>query len=209
MQQQLLKYSDLNKGHSFFVEKAWWRLVRRDPFPPADFRPMTAEEVEDHLVRRLGLTARLLKAEAMAEKRIKDLAVQRARENQGVGYYTLCASTSCYGGPEEGGWYYVDSTPVHPDAHFSVLLTVTCHGFPIAMGKAERLNKLLNRLLERYTPELEALGITTPYTTNAGGIGGCADDEDMNLDASIGDAGYSWEFTIGAPFTGRARPRYE
>lgn len=145
---------------------------------------------EDLLVMDM-LHERLWKLEFVQRKRQEQKRI-RDRQVPGAEFAQLAYVTYCYGGHEEGGWYYPAYIPV--EGADPILLLA---GEPTT-GRARKIAELQAR----------KLGLAAKW---AGGppMGGCGDNPDGD------DLGGDYELTIvwseGEPFDfeHQRRPRYE
>jgi hypothetical protein len=152
-----------------------------------DSRSLHGEAYVTALLAEIREIAQEIKT-ANGQARRAEQALQIARAEGGtLAFITLCAAENCYGGSEEGGWYYTRLTPI---AHIAVdagISTARIHKIVAAMKAAQ-----------------------APYAGDyAGhGCGGAGDDDGLYVGESFGDDAVTWELTIGAPYVWRGRPQY-
>lgn len=144
---------------------------------------------------RIGLYAQLLRTEEKIISRLTRRSYQAKRiayaENSDLCYITLCHCINCYGGSEEGGWYYTQSIPI---AYVAFIPTTS----------QKRIAKIKQRLVKNHlTGEYSDL-----QSYRGSGCGGSGDDDGMCIGQSF-DEGYGFEYTVGLPYEQQPRPRYE
>lgn len=108
-------------------------------------------------------------------------------------YITLCEAGDCYGGAEEGGWYYTAYEPI---------ASVAIH----RKSNKKRIEAAKRKLLAAHLPDLP-MGYDRPYS--GPGCGGCGDDESFGVGEMVGNEGYAFIITKGEPYEWKGRPRYE
>jgi hypothetical protein len=117
-------------------------------------------------------------------------------------YITLCQAHNCYGGPEEGGWYYTGLEPIASESLEVPVLNSTDVAYDYMDRHRAECEAIKNRLLRDH-PEA-----SQPY--EGSGVGGCGDDDDLMIGESLSEGDeFQFAYTEGEPYTWPGRPHYE
>src|SRR5579862_3152513 len=127
------------------------------------------------LIDNLEKVCQRIKASFTAARREAQKQEITKANNQHIMYVTLCEITNCYGGPEEGGWYYDSCSPIKSVA---VMPDIS----------QARLEKIKAKLLS------EVHGEDNLYTGH--GCGGAGDDWGL-LRGEEFNSGYGFRYTRG------------